>query len=53
MGGIIAVDFIDMGQVENRKLTEARKAMKPDKAANVLARAVSQWWRSPASESVR
>ena len=40
MGGIIAVDFIDMGQVENRrKLTEAlRKAMKPDKAKhNVLA----------------
>ena len=40
MGGIIAVDFIDMGQVDNRrKLTEAlRKAMKPDKAKhNVLA----------------
>ena len=40
MGGIIAVDFIDMGQVENRrKLTEAmRKAMKPDKAKhNVLS----------------
>jgi len=40
MGGIIAVDFIDMGQVENRrKLTETlRKAMKQDKAKhNVLA----------------
>ena len=40
MGGIIAVDFIDMGQVQNRrKLTEAmRKAMKPDKAKhNVLS----------------
>jgi ribonuclease G len=40
MGGIIAVDFIDMGQVENRrKLTETlRKAMKQDKAKhNVLS----------------
>jgi len=40
MGGIIAIDFIDMGKVENRrKLTETlRKAMKPDKAKhNVLS----------------
>jgi ribonuclease G len=40
MGGIICVDFIDMGETGNRRqLTEAlRKAMKPDKAKhNVLA----------------
>ena len=40
MGGIICVDFIDMGETANRReLTEAlRKAMKPDKAKhNVLA----------------
>jgi ribonuclease G len=40
MGGIICVDFIDMGEVANRrKLTESlRKSMKPDKAKhNVLA----------------
>jgi len=40
MGGIICVDFIDMGETSNRRaLTEAlRKAMKPDKAKhNVLA----------------
>ena len=40
MGGIICVDFIDMGETANRRqLTEAlRKSMKPDKAKhNVLA----------------